>query len=155
MTGPKSFEIPFFHRSLEPFADSMQSLSTIACAATPDSRFGNDIHKLPWYKVNGGKSGSCRPRVKGVNSKIGYTHTNSYVGVWRHREFFDDSFWWDTGLLEMTKHLLCRRLFWSIRRCHLDGMILCVISANGFYIRSDLTILQLCAKGWVRSTRRA
>ena len=65
------------------------------------------------------------------------------MGIGSHREFIDNALWRYTGLLEVTKHLLSGVLWWSVRRSHLDCVVLRLVIPNRLDVCGDLTVLQL------------
>ena len=65
------------------------------------------------------------------------------MGIGSHREFLDNALWRYSGLLEVTKHLLSGVLWWSVRRSHLDCVVLRLVIPDRLDVRGDLTILQL------------
>ena len=69
--------------------------------------------------------------------------TDRDMCVRRYRKFFDDSFWRNLGLAEVSQHLPCCCFHGSIGGGNLDSMVHRFVSSHSLNIRRDLAIFEL------------
>jgi len=65
------------------------------------------------------------------------------VRVWCYWKFLHNPLWRNSGLLEVSQHLLRCRLFTTVRCCNLHCMIFCPVSSFRNNVSRNLTIFQL------------